>query len=262
VTRIRKWLAIVVALLLLASFAIWQAPARGLLQLVQSANPGLTWSTASGSAWNGRAENVYWNGLALGAVHWRLLGLERLANLQSRWAVRGDSAQYSVDGRVSLAGGELAGIGPLRAHVPAAWIDLSHAVPFVYLTGTFEMDLDAVRFSGGYPTRGAGTVRWTGAGLGGLVSEPLGDIGFDIHPPPAGTGDLLLFDFASRQPTDIDIAGEGRLQGNAYQVQLRLQVSPRRADLVELLGGLGRPGADGSIHLEWQGALFPDRGDP
>ena len=71
-TRVRKWLAIVVAAALLLSFALWQAPAHGLLRLVKSGNPGLSWSTAAGSAWNGRAEGVYWNGLALGGVLTRI----------------------------------------------------------------------------------------------------------------------------------------------------------------------------------------------
>jgi hypothetical protein len=262
VIRIRKWLAIVVAAALLLAFALWQAPAHGLLRLVHSGNPGLSWSTAAGSAWNGRAEGVYWNGLALGGVRWRLLGFEGLGDLRTRWAVHGGSAQYSMDGQLTLSGGQLTDIAALRADFPAAWIDLSHAIPLVYLTGTFELDLATVGFSAGYPSHGAGKVHWNDAGLGGLVSEPLGDIGFDIRPPPAGAGELLLFDFASLRPADIELAGDGRLQGNEYELRLRLKISPRRPDLLELLGGMGRPDADGNLRLEWRGALFPASDEP
>jgi hypothetical protein len=254
--RLRKWIATASALLLLLGFAAWQVPARWILQLAQSGNPDLSWSSASGSAWDGSATNVYWKGLALGGVQWKMLGLEHPGELRTHWQIHGESRQYSLDGRISLTAGELRGISDLHARLPAAWLDLSHAMPFVYLTGTLDLDFDAIAFREGLPIRGTGTVRWLGAGLGGLVNEPLGDIGFVVRPPGDGAADVLLFTFDSLQYADIKVAGNGRLRGNDYEVSLRLTVSPKRPDLLELMSAMGEPGEDGMISLEWRGKFL------
>ena len=256
--RKRKWLIIGGLPLLLLVFLAWQLPAGWALKAARSGNPDLSWSSATGSAWRGEAENVYWQGLALGRINWRMRGLENPAELLTNWEIRGESTQYHLDGRISVAGGELRQLAGLRASLPAAWVDLSHAVPFVYLTGTLHLDLETMDLRDGLPVRGRGKVRWLDAGLGGLVSESLGDIEIDITPPAAGVDDALLLSLESLRQADIGIGGSGSLQGNQYQLRISLSISPDRADLLELIGPFGQVRQDGTIDFQWRGKLLPE----
>jgi hypothetical protein len=256
--RKRKWLIAGGLLALLFVFVAWQVPAGLALQVARSGNPGFSFSSSSGSAWRGRAENVYWQGLALGHVEWRLQGLEDWSGLLTNWDIRGESTQYHLHGRVSVAGGELRQLTDLQASLPAAWVDLGDAMPFVYLTGTLELDLESLSLRNGLPTQGRGRIRWLEAGLGGLVNEALGDIQIDIEPPAGVPDDTLLLEFRSLQQTGIGVAGNGRLQGNDYDVNLSLSVPPDRVDLFELIGPFGQVRDDGTIDFQWRGKLFPE----
>ena len=253
----RKWMIISGLLVVLLAFLAWQAPSGWTLKLAQAENPGLSWSASSGSAWRGRAENVYWQGLALGTVEWRILGMDSWSRLETRWGFHGESAQYALNGRISVGGGEIRRIDDMRGHLPAAWVDLNNAMPFVYLTGTFEFDLDRLVLNNSLPVDGAGRVRWLDAGLGGLVSEQLGTLEFNISPAANRQTEALIFKFESLQQADIRAFGSGRIDGNDYAISVRLAVAPDRRDVIALLEPFGQAGADGSIEFQWQGTLFP-----
>lgn len=255
--RYRKWLVFAGVPVLLLAFAAWQMPADRVLQMARTGDSGLSWSTAAGSAWNGQAENVFWKGLALGNVSWRMTGLESLSGPGTVWAFEGSSIHYSANGRLSMDGRELRRIEALRATIPAAWLDLSAIAPLVWLTGTLDLDLESVGFRNGFPASGRGVIRWTDAGLGGLVRESLGDIEFSLNPPAGPPEETLQFDFDSLHYGDIGVAGSGRIKDNRYRVSLRLSIAPGRPDLLDLLGDLGETDAAGGIHLDWEGELFP-----
>jgi hypothetical protein len=155
------------------------------------------------------------------------------------------------------AGSEIRRFETLRARLPAAWIDLSHALPLVYLTGTLDLDLDFVELQDGLPLGGSGRIRWQDAGIGGAVREPLGTVELDIRPHPAGPGHGLLFDFRTAGEPELRVAGEGSLLGDEYALRLRLRVPEHRTDVRDLLAPLGEIGQDGEIRLQWHGKLFP-----
>ncbi len=253
----RRWLIALGAIALLLLFLAWQVPAGWALKLARSEHSDLSWSAARGSIWRGTADNVYWQGLALGRLEWRMLGLEDLPGLATRWQIQGESPQYRLDGRLVTDGRQLRRVEELQAAIPAAWLDLSHAVPLVYLTGVLHLDLETVSMRNGLPVSGSGAIRWTEAGLGGLVSEPLGDIEFLVRPAHDTPDGGILFEFQSLTAADIRVSGEGGLLGDAYDIRLSLRVAGHRADLRELLGPQGETGRNGEIRLQWQGKLFP-----
>ena len=138
--------------------------------------------------------------------------------------------------------------------LPAAWVDLSSSLPFVFLDGRFEVDLARLAIRDKLPVDADGAVLWADAGLTGLINEPLGDVALSVETVDG----VISFRIQSLGQADIRIEGNGRLSGNDYDLDLLARVAPHRDDVLALLSKTGTPQADGSILMGFSGKLLPE----
>jgi hypothetical protein len=250
----KKLLWLVLVLLAAAALAAWRMPAGFALDQLRPQLAGLSWRDASGTVWDGEADGVTWRGLRLGRVAWDIRQVESWGEPRTRWGFTGEGVDYRVAGEVSVGREDRVELRDVQGALPAAWADLGGALPLVYLTGVFDLELARLRLEGGLPVAADGAMTWRDAGLGGAVKESLGDVGFHVETPDGGP---VRFRFASVGRPPIAVDGLGELRGDAYTVDAYLTVPPGRDEIYELLEPAGERLPDGRLRFAFSGRLVP-----
>lgn len=238
-------------LLLITGLVIWQFPAALVLQF--SKQPELNYGEVSGSVWDGHMEKAVWKGLLLGDVEWQFTGMDSFSPARSRWHVKNKGQQHQLSFDAALEGQALQELHDLHGNLPATWVDLSHSLPLVYLSGLFELNLQQVVMQQQLPVVIDGYIDWQNAGLSGLLNTAIGNLRIDLETPYSG---LIEARFSSAPDSAVKFTGQGVLQDNEYRIALNAN-APGREDLQELLSKLGRTQADGSVLIRFSGHLLP-----
>jgi len=252
--RVGKWLVSAGLLVLFLILLIWKMPAGWALnQLIQNRSSVQT-QDVTGSIWNGTISRLVWRGIDLGKIDWHFNGLEQWSPPRSQWIFQGQHHDYTLGGQISVSDGSRPVLTAVTGSLPAAWVDLSSSLPFVFLTGRFEVDLARLALRDTLPVEADGAVLWTAAGLTGLVNESLGDVAFSVET----VDQVIHYRIQSLGQPDIRVDGHGRLSGNIYSLDLLARVVPQRNDIHELLSQMGTLQADGSILFALSGQLLPE----
>ena len=241
-----------VALLLLGVLLVLFMPARWVVPLVQSRLHGLRLEGVHGLAWNGMAEELRGlDGRPLGTVRWQL----------SRSALWGQwDLQLAFDGPALTARGHLRRDAQgrpgwsevaLRSEL-AAWaprLDSPLGAPQGKLTATLHRAV----LQGNWPVElEGGRMQWRDAVM--QTHPRLVTLGaFDMILDGAdGAVHGKLYD-QGEGPLQV----EGQWQASPLGWRLDLLLRPRTTDpaLRGWLARLGRPDADGSVHLHRRGGL-------
>lgn len=244
------WLAVVIVLLLAASLVLL-LPARWVVPLVQPRLHGLALGGVHGSIWNGTADRVAGpDGRPLGALRWQLSRRALWGTLDLRVAFDGPGLVASGHLRRDAQGRPVWTDVSLRGDL-AAWtlpMDPSLGVPRGRLTATMAR----VVLQGSWPVALAGRLQWGDARMEtGAGSVALGDLDMAL----AGTHGVLEGRLHDRGDGPLQVAGQWQASPLGWRLDLRLH--PRSADpeLHQWLARLGRPAADGSVHLHRRGGL-------
>jgi hypothetical protein len=252
--RAGKWLVSAGLLVLFPILLIWQMPAGWALNQLTQKRVSVQTQDVTGSVWNGRINRLVWRGIDLGKIDWRFNGLEQWSPPRGRWTFQGQNHDYRLGGHISISDGSRPELTAVTGSLPAAWVDLSSSLPFVFLAGRFEVDLAHLVLRDTLPVEADGAVLWTAAGLTGLVNESLGDVAFSVET----VDQIIRFRIQSLGRPDIRIDGHGQLSGNNYSADLLARVDPQRNDMYELLSQMGTLQADGSILFALSGQLLPE----
>ena len=249
---LRKILWLVVALLLSAAVLLWWLPARWAVPLLQPSLHGLRLQQMAGTLWDGRAGQVLTsNGKELGRLQWRL----------SRRALVGRTdLQIDLDGPTFGLRGHMNNLpgGQVSWHDVQAHADLSAlADPRLHLPqgqvqGELQIHLESAVLQGGWPLAMQSEWQWRPAALrtktgvvalGGLHGKLDADEGvIRAQWQDDGTGPLR---------TD----GELQLSPLGWRLAAELQARGDDPALRQWLATLGKPAADGTLHLERRGGL-------
>ena len=226
-------------------FLLAGAPAAVVLHHLESP-PGLTWSRAEGTLWDGRILAPAFRDGGLDAVAWRLspwrLALGQVAGDLSLQApgvrVEGTVAVGLVSGDILVSGvtGAAAGASVTRA--------LGLPVP---LAGAFALDLSRLALTAAEAPAGNGRLAWREAGIGAS--------------PPLDLGTVR----AELEGSRLDLSGAGGAVAVAGWVELtagpgyRLDITLTPAGSLDaaeagLLGSVGRAGPGGSRRIRLEGA--------
>lgn len=215
-------------------------------------NPGLLQLNGlSGSISNGSAGELTYNGRSvLSNVEWHFSPLSLLLG-RLAFNIRGGHG-LTVDGRVAATP-----FGP-RADGLKTSGALSTALPLLSplplpVEGQFELTLNTLKFSGGYPTTAKGhlmlnSVHWTL----GPTPAAIGDLSADI----VTEKDQIVARFTPGEGA-VEVGGEIRLlSDHNYEVDLQLKAKPNADQTLQnLLHTLGQADPQGYFHISSRGQL-------
>lgn len=238
-------------ILLVAGVVVWKIPAAWVLSQVNWSNHDVYYARITGTLWQGGIEQFVRNDVVLGDIKWDFMTVNGLAPPSTTWRVEGKGLDYDMHAFVDFEGQQAMQLRYVQGQIPAAWVDLSNAAPLVFLTGRFEMDLDRTALTGHIGRLASGTIRWTDAGLSGLVEESLGTVLLRLSSEKGFT----LADIQSDEGSEIMISGDIRFNAAQYRTNLILQATEEKHYVIEELAHLGTVREDGSLELALSGNM-------
>ena len=239
-------LVLLLALVLLAGFF----PAAWAWDLVQGRVSGVHVDSVHGSVWNGRADGVVYAGLPLGRVHWSLSRAALLGRPDLHLNVQGQLVHGS--GQFLRQGDALTG-RHLNFTVDAGRVPVSVGSPGLRPRGELVFDIDRLEIRGNWPRRLIGEVVWHHAALDGSRGlVPLGELHAQLHEHAGAVLEAKLSDAGG------PLALSGTVQASTLGWRVDADLRARNGDPVlrRTLAQLGRPEADGTLHLKRQGGLM------
>lgn len=249
------WLTVAVLLLLVVLLVLF-LPARWAWPLLQARLRGLTLEQVHGLVWNGGADTVRSaDGRNLGRLHWQL----------SRSALWGRLAlDLSLDGRDMQARGHLERDPqdrPVWRDVHARMDLAAWALPLPWgdPRGTLVVDLDRLVLQGNWPLELTGQLRWNAAALAttdGVVG--LGNLGLDL----SASGGVMQGRLRDSGTGPLAVDGQLQLSPLGWRLATTLRPRSDSPALRHWLAWLGRPDANGTLHLDRRGGLAAAATEP
>lgn len=238
-------------ILLLAGIIIWKAPADWLLSRANLSQHDIQYAGASGTMWNGIAQNIKWHDLLLGDIEWDFMTIDQLSPPFTTWQLKGKGPDYRMSLLADVERKSLRRLRFVNGELPAGWVDLSKTVPLLFLDGRLKVNLDYLELKWGSRGLAAGSVQWADAAFTGLLEEQLGDIIINIE----WVNGVTRVDFHTTRGRNIIIEGEASLTARRYNVTLKLNTTEKKRYVIEQLAHLGKIQADGSLHIELSGKM-------
>lgn len=245
-----RWLAGVLALVLLLVLLVMSAPAHLLLRLLE--NTPVSAEGLQGTVWQGRAGRVL-VATDVGLVHlgevswslrpWSLLALAPRVEVESHWGGQRLQAEVQLHGRNDL---ELA---DLDASFDAALI--RHLAP-VALQGMVSLQARQLRLRDGLPVQAEGRLLWQQAQWDsprGML--PLGSYVLEVAQPPGGdlSGKVLTLE------GPVQATGRLQLAHSSYSIAVLIaREGGLDPQLQQALSLLARP-VPGGYDLRLEGQL-------
>ncbi len=237
--------------LLVTGIIAWKAPADWFAERITQSHRDIQFSGASGTIWDGVVQDVKWRDLLLSDIHWNFMTLSQIYPPFSTWKVEGEGPDYRLSLLADFERESLRRLRFINGEVPAAWVDISKAVPLLFLGGRLDLNLDYLEPGRGARTLTKGSIQWSDAAFTGLLEEKLGDITITIEPVDGVTRAY----FHSMQVRNIMIEGEVSITAGRYEALLILHTTDKKRYVIEELADLGEIHTDGSLHITRSGLL-------
>ena len=249
---LRKILLAAAVLLSAAAALVWWLPARWALPLLQPSLHGLRLQQVGGTLWDGHAGQVLApDGHALGRLQWQLSHRA----LFGRVVLQVDFAgpQFGFHGRLQkLPAGQLDWRG-LQARVDlSALADPRLRLPLGQPRGELTLQAGHALLQGGWPLEMQAGLQWRQAAL--RTKEGNVALG-DLHGQASAQGGVIHAQWQDDGQGPLRTTGELQLSPLGWRLTAELQ--PRNDDPVlrRWLAALGRPGTDGTVHVDRRGGL-------
>lgn len=250
------WLA--AAIVLFAVLLVWFLPARWVAPFVQSRLHGLRLEGVHGLVWDGGAGQLRGpGGRPLGTVRWQLSRRALWGRLDLQLQFDGPMLTARGHLRRNVAGRPVWSDVTLRSDL-AAWsprLDTSLGAP----RGTLTVTLQRAVLQANWPIELEGQARWRDAAMQMPAQAiALGDVDMAMH----GADGVLRGELHDQGQGPLHV--EGQWQASPLGWRLDLVLRPRTDDpaLRHWLARLGRPNADGTIHLQRRGGLAAATPEP
>jgi general secretion pathway protein N len=215
--------------------------------LERSSGGAVVLGDSRGTVWKGRSVLAVRSGdgyRGVADIEWRC---NPLSIFSGRLAVTlsGDASSGSLKGNLSL-GLRSVRLEKVEASLPAASFDPVPGIAFVKPEGRLRVVADSLEI-GPASVRGAATLEWTEAGMGGIAR--VGDYRLQIN----GSGETASLRLQTLRG-DLKLNGDGQWSAaQPRQVQMRgeAQIAPGRKDLEPLLLIVAGPGTGTSRQFGW-----------
>lgn len=249
---LRKILAAVAVLLLAAAALLWWLPARWAMPLLQPSLHGMRLQQVGGTLWNGRAGQVLApDGRALGRLQWRLSHRALLGQVELQ--VDFDGPQFGFHGQMrKLPAGQVAW-NDVQARVElSALADPRLRLPLDRPQGELAFNAEHALLQGGWPLELQAGLQWRQAAM----HMKNGDVALgNLHGTLAAQSGVIHAQWQDDGEGPLRTTGDLQLSPLGWRLTAELQ--PRHDDpaLRHWLAALGRPDADGTVHVVRSGGL-------
>jgi general secretion pathway protein N len=248
---LRKSLAGLGVLILVAGLLAWFLPARWALPWIEPQLHGLRLQQVQGQLWDGRAGQILnAQGIPVGQIQWQLSRRALLGQVQLQLDFQGPHLTFSgamqrlPDNQVQWRG--------VSVHA-----DLAALLPRVALLqgqplGELQLAVDQAVLQGGWPLQLNARAQWLHAAMRTRSGDvALGNLQWQAQ-AQGGVIEVQLHDDA-----DGPLQAEGQLQLSPLGWRLDAKLRARQTDpaLRHWLAGLGQPDADGGVHIQRSGGL-------
>jgi general secretion pathway protein N len=229
----------------------WFLPARWAMPLIGARLHGVQLQQVHGLLWDGGAERVLAaDGRPLGQLRWQLSRRALLGEV--RMQLRFDGPALHFSGAMQRLPDDVVEWRDVQMTLRLGVVQPPLATPFGRPQGWFSLQAPHALLQGNWPMQVQATARWDDAAIQmqrGTVA--LGKLRFTLH-AEQGTIDTHLHD-AGNGPLALD--GDAQVSPLGWRLDATLR--PRTVDpaLRRWLASLGRPDADGSVHLQRRGGL-------
>jgi general secretion pathway protein N len=208
--------------------------------------PGVALESISGSIWQGRAEQVRFNAIDVGALDWRInKSLPLIADLTL------SGTEVAARGRVSRADAGAYTVREVTVDAPARLLDKALGLPGFVFTGQVTGALNEVTIRPPGVIQASGELVWSGAGLSVPYAVALGTYAVNFTPTPTGAVGVI-----SDRGGDLAVSGTVEWLGTRYRANVRLAARSGPPELARALQYVGAPNADGSRQLLIEGDLL------
>lgn len=238
--------------LLAAAALLWWLPARWAMPLLQPSLHGLRLQQVGGTLWDGHADSVRSpDGRELGHVQWQLSRRALLgqAGLQLDFA----GAQLGLHGRMrKLTAGQVE-LNDLRAHADMAVLaDPRLRLPSGQPQGEVVLSVQHAVLQGGWPLELQADWQWRQAAMHMKNGDvPLGN----LHGTLAAQGGVIHAQWQDDGHGPLRTAGDLELSLLGWRLEAALQARHADPALQRWIAALGKPDADGTLHIARSGGM-------
>ncbi|WP_225561657.1 type II secretion system protein N [Rhodanobacter sp. DHB23] len=247
-----KILAAVAVPLLAIAALLWWLPARWAMPLLQPSLHGVLLQQAGGTLWDGHADDVRSpDGRVPGRVQWQLSHRALFGQVELQLDFAGP--RFGLRGHMrKLPAGQVEWSG-LQAHADlAALADPRLRLPLGQPRGELVLNAQHAVLQGGWPLELQADWQWRQAAMHMKNGDvPLGD----LHGTLAAQGGVIHAQWQDDGQGPLRTTGEFALSPLGWRLEAMLQARHADPALQRWLAALGRPGADGSIHITRSGGM-------
>jgi general secretion pathway protein N len=248
---LRKSLAGLGVLILVAGLLAWFLPASWALPWIEPQLHGLRLQQVQGQLWDGRAGQVLNpQGSPVGQLQWRLSRRALLGQVRLQLDFQGPHLTFSgamqrlPDNQVQWRG--------VSVHAELAALLPRVALPQGQPLGELQLMVDQAVLQGGWPLQMDGRAQWLHAVMRTRSGDvALGDLQWQAH-AQGGVIEVQLHD-DGRGPLQAD--GQLQLSPLGWRLDAKLRARQTDPALRHWLAGLGQSGADGVVHIQRSGGL-------
>lgn len=221
----------------------WLAPVESKLELKH----------ISGLWWQGQAGTAQISGQDLGQVDWRLSPASVLqGNPSLDLKIVGERVQANAQLTRLASGG--ARIPDLRASLDASWLAPLLKLPLLTPVGQIELRIKQLEVSPAQlPESGEITLTWQGAAFKGWLPAEVGNVHFRAK----GNAGQWLGEISSDPGSALGIQGGWSLNGDQFQMELRLSAREPELPIAKILPMVGVALPDGARLLKVEGRIEP-----
>jgi general secretion pathway protein N len=248
---LRKSLAGLGVLILVAGLLAWFLPARWALPWIEPQLHGLHLQQVQGQLWDGRAGQVLnAQGNPVGQLQWQLSRRALLGQVQLQLDFQGPQITFSgamqrlPDNQVQWHRVSM------RAELPALLPRV--ALPQGQPLGELQLMVDQALLQGGWPLQLQAHAQWLHAAMRTRSGDvALGDLQWQAQ-AQGGVIEVQLHD-AGHGPLQAD--GQLQLSPLGWRLDAKLRARQTDPTLRHWLAGLGQPDADGMVHIQRRAGL-------
>lgn len=247
-----KILSTATAVLLGAAALLWWFPARWAMPWLRGALHGLDVRQVSGTLWDGRAGQVLTrDGHTLGAAQWQLSRGALLGRVALRLDV--DGPQFALHGGLRRHVDGTDEWSDVRLRLDAALLAGAHPrLPRGQVRGEFELTADHALLRSGWPSQLQAHWQWRRAAL----ASRTGDVALgNLHGEFAAADGVIRGSWQDDGNGPLRTSGELLLSPLGWRLDAIAQARQDDAALHRWLLALGKPAADGSVHIQRRGGL-------
>ena len=250
--RIVRWLLVLLLLLVaLAGVLVWTAPAPIAYRLLRGHLGTVELAGLSGSAWQGRAEQVAVAAVPLGALDWSLDKAPLLGGVLHGTATL---VGKDLEARAMItAGKEVLTLEDLHVQLPASALAPALDIPALVLLGRIELDVDFAEIRAGMLHRAQGTAHWRELGISGGTAAMLPGLGAEFRDAPGGGIAADVHDLGG----PLAVNGKVLIVDGRFTSETTLLLREDNPQIAELLKFIGERTPDGGSLLRIEGELRP-----